>query len=392
MYAKSMCLKSSSLASDASLPAMILTTDQQLNTKGWSATAIAFLNLRDEVLRIWELQVRTLVEKAAGVRGPVLINTLPAFYDNIAQSLSPQSARSDATDGNNAASAHGGERARMTDYGPEHIVQEYQIFRSVIATVAKGKVALSADEWDVIDASINNAMIDAVRAYSLTHDSVRKRVAAALSHDMRTPLMIISNGTQLLRLANNLDRVQIVAGRINTAVHRLTGMMGDLVDSLTETTQSRMRLQLSEFEIQALLTAAVGEFDAVYPGRVELAGTRVRGFWDRDALLRAVENLINNATKYGDGGNIRIKADGIRGRLILTVHNSGDVIPAGHQDRIFEFLQRDTVDRDIEGSGIGLYYVRNVAEGHGGSVAVDSSAERGTTFLIDIPIDCRPFV
>lgn len=389
---KSTCLISSSLIPYASSPAMILTTDQQLNTEGWSATAVAFLNLRDEVLRIWELRVRALVEKATDVRGPVLINTLPAFYDNIAQSLSPGSARSDATDGNNAASAHGGERARMTDYGPEHIVQEYQIFRSVIAGVAKDKVAPSADEWEVIDTSINNAMIDAVRAYSLTHDSVRKRVAAALSHDMRTPLMVISNGTQLLKLANNLDRVQIVAGRIDTAVHRLTGMMGDLVNSLTETTQSRMLLQLSEFEIQDLLTAAIGEFEAVYPGRVALAGTRVQGFWDRDALLRAVENLINNASKYGDGGNIRIKADGIRGRLILTVHNSGDVIPAEHQDRIFGFLQRDTADLSIEGSGIGLYYVRNVAEGHGGSVAVDSSAERGTTFLIDIPIDCRPFL
>jgi signal transduction histidine kinase len=54
-------------------------------------------------------------------------------------------------------------------------------------------------------------------------------------------------------------------------------------------------------------------------------------------------------------------------------------------------LQREAA-RDAKGWGIGLPFVRNVAESHGGSVAVDSSPATGTTFLIDVPVDCRPFV
>jgi signal transduction histidine kinase len=75
------------------------------------------------------------------------------------------------------------------------------------------------------------------------------------------------------------------------------------------------------------------------------------------------------------------------------VHNEGEPIPLEQIECIFQVFRRAVAAREgsKEGWGIGLPYVRNVAESHGGSVAVDSAAGRGTTFLIDVPTDARPF-
>ena len=81
-----------------------------------------------------------------------------------------------------------------------------------------------------------------------------------------------------------------------------------------------------------------------------------------------------------------------RGRLMVSVHNEGNAIPEEQHNRIFEYLRRETGPFSATGWGIGLPFVKAVGESHGGSVSVDSSPELGTTFLIDIPVDCRPFV
>jgi signal transduction histidine kinase len=112
-------------------------------------------------------------------------------------------------------------------------------------------------------------------------------------------------------------------------------------------------------------------------------------------LHRALENLISNAFKYGDGGLVTVRAQAAQGRLMLSVHNTGNPIAADRLDRIFEYLWREVdgkTNKATQGWGIGLPFARSVAEGHGGSIAVDSGPDTGTTFLIDVPIDCRPFV
>lgn len=110
-------------------------------------------------------------------------------------------------------------------------------------------------------------------------------------------------------------------------------------------------------------------------------------------MKRALENVVGNAVKYGrPGAPIRILAAEIHARLVLSVHNEGEPIPPGEQEGIFQMYRRADAARLArqQGWGIGLPYVRAVAESHGGSIALDSTAERGTTFTIDIPQDCRP--
>lgn len=77
-------------------------------------------------------------------------------------------------------------------------------------------------------------------------------------------------------------------------------------------------------------------------------------------------------------------------RPLLAVHNEGAPIPAEEMERLFHTFER-IEDVKVKGWGLGLPYVRNVAESHGGSVFVDSAEERGTTFTLSLPVDARPY-
>jgi signal transduction histidine kinase len=120
----------------------------------------------------------------------------------------------------------------------------------------------------------------------------------------------------------------------------------------------------------------------------------VGGHFAADSLRRAIENLVNNAVKYGESGRpVAVAVHQRHDRAVVLVHNHGGAIPADQQESLFRVLQRST-DAEASGKrgwGLGLTQVRGAAEAHGGSVTVNSLPELGTTFTIDIPIDARPF-
>lgn len=347
--------------------------------------------LRDSIMAHWEREIRSRVDGADALRSPVLTNTIPAFLDNIAEALSPGHSRQDATSNTNAAAVHGGERARMTPFGPDQVIHEYQILRESIAAEAQGAIDLTPDEWTIIDHSINRAVREAVREFVAIQDDLRRKLAAALSHDMRTPLAVIMNGAEVMQFAPDLALAKRTATKISNNAVRLQEMMEELLDALTSKGGDQLPLELSSFDIVDLVDEVSIEYKQPDAEDIETFLDPVQGFWCRKSMRRALENLINNAMKYGDGSGVSVKAAQTRGRLMLSVRNMGISIPKKRQGAIFEYLIREDTNSTL-GWGVGLPFVKRVAESHGGSVAVDSSDEMGTTFLIDIPVDCRPFV
>lgn len=373
---------------------MTLATDQLADSGDLSPIGRQFIAIRDAVMDHWERQVRERVEGAGQLLRPVLTNALPAFFDNIAEALSPDHPREQAASGTNTASAHGGERARMTPYGPEQVIHEYQILRESIAVVARGRVRLGDAEWAIIDQSINAATRESVRSFTRIHEELRHKVAAALSHDMRTPLSVVANGAHVLGITSDWSKVRDVASRIASSADRLDNMMAELLDALTHQGAAQIPLHLTRFDILDLMREAAAEYgqDDDTGVVIELSGESVVGYWCRASMRRALENLVNNAIKYGDRHTVKLMAHQTRGRLMLSVHNEGNPIPAEQHERIFDYLRREAGPLSATGWGIGLPFVKAVGESHGGSVVVDSSPELGTTFLIDVPVDCRPFV
>ena len=373
---------------------MTYASDQKDDGSGLSPTSQRMLALREQVFADWERAVRARVEEAAQLRHPVLIDTLPVFYDNIAESLTPGYGRQGGADGTTVAAEHGGERARVTSYDHVALIDEYQILRRcILEALARDGISLSHAEVLVIDSSIDAGIKEAVNAFTLVHQGLRERFTAALTHDLRGPLHAASMALEIILMTNDPARIRTVAAKALANVQRMGGMVSELLDSMAFHGGQKVQLELSQFDICELVREV--QFDAVAQRNmpVHMTPHSVHGWWDSKALWRAIENMITNACKYGEAGTpITIKIDEVHERLLLTVHNHGEPIPQNEQESIFQMYRRaESARQGVKGGwGIGLPYVRAVAVSHGGSVGVDSSRDRGTTFVIDIPVDCRP--
>lgn len=124
-----------------------------------SPTAERIRALRATVLNRWEQSVRSCVAQARTLGQPILINTLPVFYENIVESLSSNYPRTSAVDGTTVASEHGGERARVTAYDQGALIQEYQILRITIFDILHEQaIVIDHQETRAINSSIDSAI------------------------------------------------------------------------------------------------------------------------------------------------------------------------------------------------------------------------------------------
>ena len=376
-----------SLAHDSIVPAARPRPRSRLRTQ-------RIADLRDAVLQEWEHRVRASVRGAAQLLPPILIDTLPAFFDHLAEALSPGNPRQNAASNSNVPAVHGNERARMTSYGPEQVIQEYQIFRDCFAEAALAAgLPLRRGDWAILHASIDIAVRESIREFTAMHESFQRRIAAGLSHDMRNPLSVILISAQLLQRQARLEPEKLadLAQRIVEHGKRLDTMIEELLDTLSYHRGQHLPLALTQFDLLPLAQSVCDQVNLQHPDKCRVAGTAVTGWWCENSLRRALENLLGNAVKYGDEGAIDVLLEHEHDRVRVSVHNSGPCIAEEQMMRIFDYLRRDN-HAPAPGWGIGLPYVQNVAESHGGSVAVDSAPASGTSFILDLPVDCRPFV
>jgi signal transduction histidine kinase len=375
---------------------MSLASDQDAGAGKPSALSQRMCELRECVLAEWAARVRAEVEGAERLPEPILFNTFPVLYDNIVQAVTPAYPRTSAEVATpSVAPEHGGERARLTSYGAKSVIREYQILRSTIIDVLKRHtVQISDEEAQIITSSIDASIREAITTFALTQAAFREQFVAALAHDLRNPLANASVAAQLICRTTDLGKIRNYAGKISENLGRVDQMIRELLDSVLFQSGERLPLRLSNFDIHDVVTEVCEQFEIAHGQRFELHGTSVRGWWGRDEMQRALENLISNALKYGVHDKpIGISYASEHGRLQLSVHNHGDSIPPDQLEAVFQVFRRAKAAKegDTQGWGIGLPFVRSVVERHGGSIDVDSSEERGTTFSINIPLDARPY-
>jgi signal transduction histidine kinase len=352
-------------------------------------------DLQDAVFDAWEARVRERIQQARNLQHPILVDTLPVFYNNIVESISPDYPRTSAVDGTTVAAEHGGERARITSYDHTALIEEYQIFRwAIFEVLHHAGVALDYLEVHAVNSSIDSGIQEAVEAFSLVHSAFRERFAAALTHDMRGPLAAMMTGLELIRMTDDPARMKVLATNVLGNTRRVSGMVDELLDTMAFHGGQTLQLSIGPVDINEVAGEVRAEAVAEHGPRIEVKGPHIQGWWDRAALKRVIENLVTNAVKYGGADTpIRIVVEKGDGRMKIMVHNEGNPIPPQEQECIFQMYRRaEAAKQSIKGGwGIGLPYVRAVTESHGGSIALDSSPERGTTFIVDIPLDGRLF-
>ena len=351
---------------------------------------------KQEILDLFVDAVRDAFPGGYRVARPLVIDTLPAFITSLALALSPHSSRQVATEGSTAAMTHGEERAVLTGYTLDDLIHEYQVLRKIIFDTLLARTALSPQAVGVINDSIDLAIREATQTFVHAYDELRGRVAATLTHDLRGPLGAAYNYVQLLRSAGGSEeaRERFCSGAMRN-LGRVRQMIDDLLDHSRASTGESLQLRFEPLELRGLIDEVVSDLRATHGDRYVLESPgAIDGVWSPDALKRAVFNLAENATKYGDpDSRVTITLAQIDGSVSISVHNRGAPIPAEERRWLFQAFRRGSSDRASmkPGWGLGLTAVKEIAEAHGGSIMVESTAEEGTTFTLHVFRDAREF-
>ncbi|HTP52520.1 MAG TPA: ATP-binding protein [Anaeromyxobacteraceae bacterium] len=215
-----------------------------------------------------------------------------------------------------------------------------------------------------------------------------------VSHDLRTPLTSIRMFVETLQLGRlpeperQREALEIIAAETT----RLSALIARLLD-WARMESGKRTYEFRTERIEPIVEAALRAID---PQRLQSGAQLSRDLppglpsvrADRDALVDALVDLLQNAFKYtGPEKRIAVAARKVGPTVVLSVSDNGPGIQGADQKRIFEKFYRgkDPLDRTIEGSGLGLAMVKHVVEAHGGRVGVASELGKGSTFTILLP-------
>jgi signal transduction histidine kinase len=122
--------------------------------------------------------------------------------------------------------------------------------------------------------------------------------------------------------------------------------------------------------------------------RTEVVGGLPYGFGDEPRLTQVLLNLVGNAIKFTDAGEVRITAEAKNGSFVVSVSDTGPGIPDEELQRIFDkFYQVDSTSTKTKGgTGLGLAIAKEIVEMHGGRIWVESILGRGSTFSMELPV------
>ena len=212
-----------------------------------------------------------------------------------------------------------------------------------------------------------------------------------VSHDLKSPVNVVSMGVTLLKEVGTLDDKQRqLVEKIEQANRRGAKLIADLLDFTRVRLGAGLPVQVRAADLVAVVEVVLDESRMVhhdYDFTLSTAGdTRAR--FDPDRLGQAVSNLIENAVEHASDGEVRVDVSGTDTSLEVSVENHGPVIDGAALEQIFEPLEQVDETTTKRRIGLGLYIVRQVARAHGGEAFVVSTDE-GTRFTIEIPRDAR---
>jgi len=224
----------------------------------------------------------------------------------------------------------------------------------------------------------------------------KSQFLANMSHELRTPLNAILGYTELI--LDNIygeapDKMRSVLERVQTNGKHLLGLINDVLD-LSKIEAGQLTLSLSDYSLAELVQ---GVYVAVEPLAAQknlalttkIAKGLPNGRGDERRLAQVLLNLVGNAIKFTDTGEVAIEASLQDGVFDVAVRDSGPGIGVADQTKIFEEFQQadNTSTRQKGGTGLGLAISKRIVEMHGGRILVDSELGKGSTFTIRLPVN-----
>jgi signal transduction histidine kinase len=212
---------------------------------------------------------------------------------------------------------------------------------------------------------------------------------------LRTPLNAILGYTELIMdniYGDTPDKMREVLDRIQRNGKHLLGLINDVLD-LSKIEAGQLTLALTDYSIKDVVHSV---YSAVEPlavnknlaFKIEVPPNLPPGHGDERRLTQVLLNLVGNAIKFTDRGEVAILAVSSNGSFTVAVRDTGPGIGAADQDKIFEEFRQadDSLTRKKGGTGLGLSISKRIIEMHGGKLWVDSEPGHGSTFSFTVPV------
>jgi two-component system sensor histidine kinase GlrK len=222
----------------------------------------------------------------------------------------------------------------------------------------------------------------------------KNRFLRHISHELKTPLANIREGTELM-IEGAVGPLDVNQREVVTILRengiKLQRMIENLL-SFSAWQAKSVGLELSEFELQPLVRSVVEAQTltlAAHRIQLDVKVQEVEVTADRSKLRLILDNLLSNAVKFTpDGGTIYIHGLTYRGQLVLDVADTGPGIPAEDRERVFEafYTGKGRQGGHVRGTGIGLSVVMEFVQAHGGTIELVDGVPRGAHFRLRLPV------
>jgi signal transduction histidine kinase len=228
-----------------------------------------------------------------------------------------------------------------------------------------------------------------------TESKHKSQFVANMSHELRTPLNAILGYTELI--LDNIygeapEKMREVIERVQTNGRHLLGLINDVLD-LAKIEAGQLSLSLADYSLKDVVDGVVVALEPLATEKRLAFKTNLPtrlpvGRGDERRIAQVLLNLVGNAIKFTDAGEVAIKASAADGSFTVAVQDSGPGIGSGDRVRIFdEFQQADSsTTRRKGGTGLGLSIAKRIVEMHRGRIWVESDLGKGSTFFFTIPI------
>lgn len=265
-------------------------------------------------------------------------------------------------------------------YIRQHIIVPFGRLNDVPQELARGNLAVEIPEeksrffgkftWGI---NLLRESIEDSRKRELSMQRDKKFLLLSLSHDIKTPLSAIKLNAKAIEKGLYKDK-----GKQLAAAHSIGNRADEIEQFVNEITDAASE-DFMTFEVtqgEAFLSSIIAKINARYASQLALSGTEFvvekhdDGILscDADRLAECLQNLIENAIKYGDGKRIELSFDKVDGCELITVSNTGCTLEEKELPQIFESFHRGSNSGKVQGNGLGLFICKRLMSLMGGEV------------------------
>lgn len=223
----------------------------------------------------------------------------------------------------------------------------------------------------------------------------KSQFLANMSHELRTPLNAVLGYTRML-LMNVYGQVpqtiRDVLDRVDKSGRHLLGLINDVLD-LSKIEAGQVTLSLNPYSLKEVVQNVVTAMQSLAAEKklalkVSLPSDLPAAQGDERRITQVLLNLVGNAIKFTDVGEVRIQATASNGALTVAVSDTGPGIPEEDRQKIFEEFRQaeNSAAQKKGGTGLGLAIAKRIIELHGGRIWIESNVGKGSTFCFTLPV------